>query len=109
MYCQSTTRRGDSFRNRSVFTVQTYTVLAIYRIPLHPDGVDIVYMGLGEGYQHLKSVYSKLSSFVEPRLACEMIDISQQEIDTWHKQQAEALKQYPELAQILIAHQKHNQ
>lgn len=78
-------------------------------VALHPDGVDIVYMGLGEGYQHLKSVYSKLSSFVEPRLACEMIDISQQEIDTWHKQQAEALKQYPELAQILIAHQKHNQ
>lgn len=78
-------------------------------VALQPDGVDIVYMGLGEGYQHLKSVYSKLSSFVEPRLACEMIDISQQEIDTWLKQQAEALKQYPELAQILIVHQKHNQ
>lgn len=70
---------------------------------------DIVYMGLGQGYQHLKSVYNELSSFVDPRLGCEMIDISPEEIDTWHKQQVETIKQRPELAQILIANQKNNQ
>lgn len=73
------------------------------------DFVDIAYMGLGEGYQHLKSVCNELSSFVDPKLGCEMIDISQQEIDTWQNQQAETLKQRPELAQILIANQMQNQ
>lgn len=72
------------------------------------DFADIVYMGLGQGYQHLKSVCNELSSFVDPRLGCEMIDISPEEIDTWHKQQAETLKQRPELAQILIANQMQN-
>lgn len=73
------------------------------------DFANIVYMGLGEGYQHLKSVCNELSSFVDPRLGCEMIEISQQEIDTWQNQQAETLKQRPELAQILIADQMQNQ
>lgn len=73
------------------------------------DFVDSVYMGLGEGYQHLKSVCSKLSSYVDPRLGCEMTDISQQEIDAWHKWQADTLKERPELVQILIANQKQNQ
>lgn len=73
------------------------------------DFANIVYMGLGEGYQHLKSVCNELSSFVDPRLGCEMIEISQQEIDTWQNQQAETLKQRPELAQILIANQMQNQ
>ena len=72
------------------------------------DFADIVYMGLGQGYQHLKSVCNEFSSFVDPRLGCELIDISPEEIDTWHKQQAETLKQRPELAQILIANQMQN-
>lgn len=70
---------------------------------------DIAYMGLGEGYQHLKSVCNKLSSFVDPRLGCEMIDISPQEIDAWQKRQTETLKERPELVQILIANQRQNQ
>ena len=73
------------------------------------DFVDTTYLGLGEGYQHLRSVCNELSSFVDPRLGCEMIDISPQETDAWQKWQAETLKQRPELAQILIANQKQNQ
>lgn len=73
------------------------------------DFVDTTYLGLGGGYQHLRSVCNELSSFVDPRLGCEMIDISPQETDAWQKWQAETLKQRPELAQILIANQKQNQ
>lgn len=73
------------------------------------DFANIVYMGLGEGYQHLKYICNELSSFVDPRLGCEMIEISQQEIDTWQNQQVETLKQRPELATILIANQMQKQ
>lgn len=73
------------------------------------DFVDTTFLGLGEGYQHLRSVCNELSSFVDPRLGCEMIDISPQETDAWQKWQAETLKQRPELAQILVANQKQNQ
>ena len=76
---------------------------------LQLDFLDITYIGLGKGYQHLKSVCNELSSFVDPRLGCEMIDISPQEIETWQKHQADILKQRPELAQILNANQRQTQ
>lgn len=62
---------------------------------------NVVHIGLGKGYQHLKSVCNELSSFIDLRLDCEIIDASLQEIETWQKQKAEMLKQYPELTQML--------
>lgn len=68
---------------------------------LQLDIANVVHIGLGKGYQHLKSVCNELSSFIDLRLDCEIIDASLQEIETWQKQKAEMLKQYPELTQML--------
>lgn len=67
---------------------------------LQLDCVEMHIMKWGKNYQYLKNVYNKLSSFVDPRLAYQMIDISQQEIDIRNKRRAEVLKQRPELSNI---------
>ena len=72
------------------------------------DFADISHMGLGKGYQQLVSIRKDLADFVETRFSYEMIDISNDEIEKWKKEQAEALKQHPEIAQILIAQQAQN-
>lgn len=66
------------------------------------------YMGLGEGYQTLKSIYNRLSMFVETRISYEMIDISPEEVEEWQKQQSEAFRQYPELVDALVAFNKNS-
>ena len=67
------------------------------------DFADVSYLGLGEGYQQLVSICKDLAYFVDTRHACEMIDISKEEIEKWQEEQAESLKEHPEIAQILIA------
>ena len=64
---------------------------------------NVEHIGLGKGYQHLKTVIERLSEFVDPRLGCEIIDISPEEVEEWQRDQAEALKQYPEIAEMLVA------
>lgn len=53
-----------------------------------------IYMGLGKGYQHLKTIYNTLATFVETRFAYEMIDISQEELQQWQKKREEFMQQY---------------
>ena len=72
------------------------------------DFADMLYMGLGKGYEHLVSIYEKLAVFVDTRHACQMVDISNDEIEQWQKDQAESLNKYPELAQVLIEMQREN-
>ena len=72
------------------------------------DFADISRLGLGEGYQQLASIYKKLAHFVDTRHACEMIDISKEEIEKWQEEQVESLREYPEITQILIANQIQN-
>lgn len=50
-----------------------------------------------------KTILKSLSHFVDMRLACEMIDISGEEIEKWQHEQIEMLKEHPEIAQVLIA------
>jgi hypothetical protein len=61
------------------------------------------HIGLGKGHLHLKTVIERLSEFVDTRLGCEMIDISPEEVEEWQRNQADALKQHPEIAEMLIA------
>lgn len=61
------------------------------------------HIGLGKGYQHLKTVIERLSKFVDTRLGCEMIDISPEEVKEWQRDQAESLIQHPEIAEMLVA------
>lgn len=67
------------------------------------DFADVSYLGLGEGYQQLVSIYKDLAYFVDTRLSCEMIKISQEEIEKWQEEQDKSLKEHPEIAQIFIA------
>lgn len=67
------------------------------------DFADVSYLGLGKGYQQFLSIYNDLARFVETRYAYEMIDISKEEIEKWQEEQAELIKQHPEIAQILVA------
>lgn len=64
---------------------------------------NVEHIGLGKGYQQLKTLIGHLSKFVDTRLGCEMIDISPEEIEEWQRDQAETLKQYPEIAEMLVA------
>ena len=61
------------------------------------------HLGLGKGFLHLKTIVEHLAPFVNPRLDCEMIDISPEEVEEWQRDQVDALKQYPEIAEILVA------
>lgn len=70
------------------------------------DFADISYTGLGKGYEKLVSAYEKLAAFVDTRHSYQMVDISDEEIEEWQKDQAEALKKYPELAQVLVEMQR---
>ena len=70
------------------------------------DFADISYIGLGKGYEQLVSIYEKLADFVDTRHAYQMVDISNDEIDEWQKDQAESLQKHPELAQVLIEMQR---
>jgi len=70
------------------------------------DFADISYMGLGKGYEQLVSVCEKLAGFVDTRHSYQMVDISDEEIEEWQKDQAESLKKYPELAQVLVEMQR---
>ena len=72
------------------------------------DFADVSYLGLGEGYQQLLSLYKELAVFVDTRHGYEMIDISKEEIQEWQEEQVESLKEHPEIAQILIANQRQN-
>lgn len=72
------------------------------------DFADVSYLGLGEGYQQLLSIYKELAVFVDTRHSYEMIDISKEEIQEWQEEQVESLKEHPEIAQILIANQRQN-
>lgn len=72
------------------------------------DFVDMSYMGLGQGYQKLVLIQKELADFVETRLSCEMIDISNNEIEKWEKERVETFRQNPELVrliQLIIAQQ----
>lgn len=71
--------------------------------------LNVSYVGLGKGYQALKEVKSKLEKFVETRLDCQMIDISQEEIQKWQQQNIETLGQHPEIAEILHFLRESNQ
>ena len=75
---------------------------------LQIDFADVSYLGLGEGYQQLLSIYKELAVFVDTRHGYEMIDISKEEIQEWQEEQVESLKEHPEIAQILIANQRQN-
>ena len=70
------------------------------------DFADISYIGLGKGYEQLVSIYEKLADFVDTRHAYQMVDISNDEIDEWQKDQAESLQKHPEIAQVLIEMQR---
>ncbi len=72
------------------------------------DFVDVSYLGLGEGYQQFLSIYKKLARFVETRYAYEMIDISKEEIEKWQEEQAESIKEHPEIAHILVTNHLQN-
>lgn len=72
------------------------------------DFSDVSYLGLGEGYQQLHSIYKELAPFVDTRYSYEIIDISNEEIQKWEKEQAESLVEHPEIVQMLIANQKQN-
>ncbi len=72
------------------------------------DFADISYLGLGKEYKQLVSIYKELARFVDTRHAYEMLDISKEEIEKWQKEQAESLKEHPEIAQILVAMQMQN-
>lgn len=72
------------------------------------DFADVSYLGLGEGYQQLLSIYKELAVFVDTRHGYEMIDISKEEIQEWQEEQVESLKEHPEIAQILITNQRQN-
>ena len=65
-------------------------------------------MGLGREYKQFVSIYKELARFVDTRHAYEMLDISKKEIEKWQKEQAESLKEHPEIAQILVATQIQN-
>lgn len=65
--------------------------------------LNISYFGLGNAYQHLFSINEELSRFVETRLGCSMTDISPEEIEKWQCQNAEQIKQHPEIANVLAA------
>lgn len=67
--------------------------------------LNVSYVGLGKGFQALLEVKNELTNFVETRLDYQMIDISQEEIQKWQQQNAEALEQHPEIAKIFIAQQ----
>ncbi len=58
-------------------------------------------MGLGKGYCYLETLWKDLAMFVSERLSCEMIDISQEEIEAWEQKQAEILRDHPEISEIL--------
>lgn len=66
----------------------------------------ITYDGLGEGYTHLKSVKDKLIPFVDTKLDCMMIDISEKECAEWEASNSEiaeeVLRQYPQIADFFI-------
>lgn len=65
-------------------------------------------MGLGEGYQQFVLIKNQLKDFVDRRYDCSMIDISEEEINKWRKEQVEAIINNPEIAQILIEMQVQN-
>lgn len=84
--------------------IQLSELLRMWPQPDNPlIAFNVGHMGLGKGYQQLKSIYKRLSSFVETRLACEMIDISCEEVEEWQRDQVETLKQHPEIAEIMAA------
>lgn len=75
------------------------------------DFVNMSYMGLGQEYQKLVLTQKELANFVETRLSCEMIDISNSEIEKWNKERIETFRQNPEvvrLIQLIIAQQEQN-
>ena len=59
--------------------------------------LNVPYLGLGEGYQQLLSIYKELAVFVDTRHGYEMIDISKEEIQEWQEEQVESLKEHPEM------------
>lgn len=72
------------------------------------DFNDVSYMGLGRGYQQLLSIYKELACFVDTRHSYEMVEISRAEMQKWQEEQAESLKEHPEIVQICIANQRQN-
>ena len=65
------------------------------------DYTDGTYMGLGENYIKLVLIYERLAKFVDTRLSFQMIEISNEEIEKWEKEQAEILQNDPKLEQFL--------
>lgn len=61
------------------------------------------HLGLGKGFLHLKTIVEHFALFVDPRLGCEMIDISPVEVEKWQRDQVDTLKQCPEIAEMLVA------
>ena len=66
------------------------------------DFADILYMGLGKGYEQLVSIYKKLADLVDTRLSCQMLDISNDEIDEWKKIKQNHYKNTPNLHKCLL-------
>ena len=81
----------------------------ILRILPHPNdfllklNLDITHLEFGNEYQKLSSLKKTLGYYVNPRLDCKMIEITPEEIQNWKQTQADALKQNPEIAKILVA------
>ena len=59
------------------------------------DFADILYMGLGKGYEQLVSIHKKLADLVDTRLSCQMLDISNDEIDEWQKKSSRIITKIP--------------
>lgn len=52
-------------------------------------------MGLGKGYEQLVSIHKKLADLVDTRLSCQMLDISNDEIDEWQKKSSRIITKIP--------------
>ena len=60
------------------------------------------YMGLGKSFFDLKELQSKLGKFVEQRFSYKLTEISQEEIARAERENLETLKQYPDIANLLL-------
>lgn len=84
--------------------IQLSKLLRIWPRPDDPlASFNVDYQGLGKEFLRLKTIIARLAPLVDTRHGYELIDISPEEVKEWQQDQVEALKQYPEIADLLVA------
>lgn len=77
--------------------------------PFFQCNIAVSHIGLADGYNVLLEIKKKLEPFVNRKLECTMIDISDKELEKWLTQNAQILSNHPEIAKLLSIQEMQDQ